>query len=147
MAIHSDKAQQVVGVDASRVSIAWARRTVRNRNVQFVNASIESFARVNPGAFSAAVANMTLGTVSKLPRVLMSIRRCLQPNGIFVFTIPHPCFWPLYWGYADASWFRYNSEIAIAAPFRIGSTTPAMATASSNFAAGCFRTENTPRAR
>jgi SAM-dependent methyltransferase len=124
----SDNARTVVGVDPSRVSIRWARRAAPRKNVEFVNASIESFAAAHLEDFSAAVANMTFGTVSTLPRVLASIHRCLQADGILVFTIPHPCFWPLYWGYADAPWFQYNSEIAIAAPFRIESEGTALIT-------------------
>jgi hypothetical protein len=64
---------------------------------------------------------MTLGTVGKLSLVLNRINQCLREGGIFIFTIPHPCFWPIYWGYAEAPWFNYNKEIAIKAPFRIAS--------------------------
>lgn len=71
---------------------------------------------------------MTLGTVSNLPRILAAIHRCLQPNGILVFTIAHPCFWPTYWGYAEAPWFEYDAEIAIAAPFRIAAEGTALVT-------------------
>jgi hypothetical protein len=75
-----------------------------------------------------AVANTTLGTVANLPGVLTAINRCLQPSGVFVLTIPHPCFWPTYWGYAEAPWFKYDAEIAIAAPFRIASEGTALVT-------------------
>jgi len=115
------RAQQVVGVDASGVSIKLARRIAVSPNVKFVHASLEVFSKTHVGLFSAAVANMTLSTVPNLRKTLQAIRRCLEPNGIFIFTIPHPCFWPTYWGYADEPWFDYNADVAIAAPFRIGS--------------------------
>jgi ubiquinone/menaquinone biosynthesis C-methylase UbiE len=124
----SDHVDQVTGVDASRTSIRLACRTVRKRNVNFLNTPIEKFANSHPSPFSAAVANMTLSTVTNLPRVLSAIHRCLQSNGVFVFTIPHPCFWPTYWGYAEAPWFKYDTEIAIAAPFRIASEGTAIVT-------------------
>jgi SAM-dependent methyltransferase len=71
---------------------------------------------------------MTFGTVANLRRVLAAIHLHLQPGGILVFTIPHPCFWPTYWGYSEAPWFEYDAEIAIAAPFRIASEGTALVT-------------------
>jgi SAM-dependent methyltransferase len=63
---------------------------------------------------------MTLGTAPDLLKLLSAVGACLKPGGVFIFTIPHPFFWPTYWGYAEAPWFDYTREMAIAAPFRIG---------------------------
>jgi SAM-dependent methyltransferase len=120
-AVLTRHAREVVGVDVSSESIRLARRDVRKSKVKFVNMPIEKFAKSHPHFFTAAVANMTLGTVGKLSLVLAAVNQCLNKGGVFIVTIPHPCFWPLYWGYAEAPWFNYNKEIAIRAPFRIAS--------------------------
>ena len=120
-AVLARHAREVVGVDISKESIRIAQRDVQKTNVNFVHAPIAIFAKSHSLFFKSAVANMTLGTVGKLSAVLAAISRCLQNGGVFVFTVPHPCFWPHYWGYAETPWFDYNKEIAIRAPFRIGS--------------------------
>jgi hypothetical protein len=38
---------------------------------------------------------------------------------VFVFTIPHPCFWPLYWGYASHPHFKYEKSFAVEGEFKI----------------------------
>jgi len=124
----SNRADKVIGVDPSHASIALARHAVKKENVSFVNASIEEYVKTNQLVFSIAVANMTLGTVSSLSGTLRAIKRSLAANGHLVFTVAHPCFWPIYWGYAEAPWFRYGNEIAVAAPFRISAEGTAMVT-------------------
>lgn len=114
------QAQMLVGIDISGESINLARRKVENRKISFINASVGCYARTERECFSAAVANMTLGTVPKLSPALKAIHRVLRPDGLLIATIPHPCFWPYYWGYAEAGWFDYGVETAIRAPFRIG---------------------------
>mgnify|MGYP000036762638 CR=1 FL=1 len=109
----------IIGIDSSGTSIRLASQTIHKPNVQFIHASIEIFSATNPSLFSAAIANMTLSALKSLPLAVAAIRGCLATNATFSFTIPHPCFWPAYWGYATAPWFKYEVETAIEAPFRI----------------------------
>ncbi len=115
---------KVVGVDISGESIRLAReRLTKKDNVTFIHSSIEDFAdSMQLGSFTLAIANMTLMTVPSLETTVKAIWSMLISGGHFVFTITHPCFWPLYWGYSEASWFEYSREIAIQAPFRISKT-------------------------
>jgi SAM-dependent methyltransferase len=111
----------VVGIDASGRSLEFAGRRVASlRNVRVVQSTIEDYAAAgHGGTFSLAIANMTLPTVLDLDGVLRAIVRLLRPRGRLVATITHPCFWPFYWGYANAEWFSYDREIPVEAPFRI----------------------------
>jgi SAM-dependent methyltransferase len=112
---------KVVGIDISAESIAIARRRFgRQPNLEFECKSVEAYARSLPqGSFSLIVANMTLMTCPSLRSAVRAIGRLLADDGALVFTITHPWFWPLYWGYASSSWFKYDSEMFIEAPFAI----------------------------
>jgi len=89
-------------------------------NTSFCTASVEQFAtRSAQRSFSAAVANMTLMAAPDLHQAIGGAAKLLGSGGVFVITIAHPCFWPQYWGYDRAKWFRYDREIGIEAPFRI----------------------------
>jgi len=111
---------RVVGLDISRTSIALAKVYCSDlKNVELVHSSIEDYAEpATREPFTLAVANMSLMTVLDLRSVLMSIAKLLVPSGHLVFTITHPCFWPLYWNYPE-EWYRYSEEIIIEAPFTI----------------------------
>lgn len=117
------KAGAVVGVDASRHSIAIAEQSAgRRRNTRYCAESIERFADQYAGRpFTLAVANMVLQDTPTLGATLGAVARLLRKDGMLVCTLTHPCFWPAYWGYEGADWYDYGTEIAIEAPFRISS--------------------------
>lgn len=112
-----------VGIDPSVTSIDIARRQrAQHSNCEFRAVSIEELAHeettaTGPG-YDVVIANMLLQNVADLTAVLQACSTLLNPAGIFVFAISHPCFWPHYWGYAQESWFRYETEFWIEAPFR-----------------------------
>jgi predicted TPR repeat methyltransferase len=114
-------AGQVVGVDMSTVSIEIAQRQYSNiKSLTFVASTIEEYAQSKKNSkFSLVVANMTLMDTLSLSDTLSAIARLLKPSGAFVFTITHPCFWSMYWNYANEEWFDYSKEIIIEAPFKI----------------------------
>ena len=115
------RAPRVIGVDVSARSIELAKRQRPSAKLLFVHAEFTAFADTHVGLFDAAFSNMTLSTVGRLTRATRAVKQTLRPEGTFVFTIPHPCFWPSYWRYEDAEWFSYDEEIAIEAKFKIGS--------------------------
>lgn len=114
-------ANRVVGIDISSENINYAKHHWASlRNVEFIHTSVETYAlQNNRPEFALAIANMTLVTVLDLDNVLKSLSRLIRSGGHFVFTITHPCFWPIYWGYASQEWFSYSCEIAIEGTFRI----------------------------
>lgn len=111
-----------VGIDPSpkSIDIAKARRDSL-ANCEFRAISVEDLAReeaMRSGRYSSIIANMLLQNVADFPAVLQACRTLLDPDGVFVFAIPHPCFWPKYWGYENEPWFRYEKECWIEAPFQ-----------------------------
>ena len=111
----------ITGVDSSSLSTAIAEETCANSpNISLFSGSVEAFARRAYGSrFKTAVANMTLMTCLDLDSFVESVAEVVADQGYFIATITHPCYWPTYWGYADAEWFDYRKEIVIEAPFRI----------------------------
>lgn len=114
-------ADRIVGVDLSAEHIRIAASAYSGlTNASFVTSSIEAYSKTAPPrSVTLAVANMTLMTILNLDSALRALARILAPGGHFVFTITHPFFWPLYWGYGRKKWFNYRSEIKIEAPFNI----------------------------
>lgn len=116
----SKKAKKVVGVDFSEENILIAKKKCSLSNTEFVNTSIENYAKsCIHNYFSLCIANMTLMNVTSLDGVIKAISKLLKPNADFIFTITHPCYWPLYWNYFNKDWFDYKEEISIEAPFKI----------------------------
>jgi len=115
------QAGHVVGIDISANSVALAGIHGSDRpNMSFVRTSVEAYARNYRGRpFQVVTANMFLMTCPDLQSAVRAVARLLKRGGHFVWTAAHPCFWPTYWGYASAPWFKYESEIFIEAPFNI----------------------------
>ncbi|MCI0740935.1 MAG: class I SAM-dependent methyltransferase, partial [Gemmataceae bacterium] len=111
----------VVGIDLSDVSIQIARSYCPSHGpVQFLRSSVEEFAQSNSGQrFPVIVANMALQTAPDLDASIAAMAALATEGAVLVVTLPHPWFWPEYWGYASAPWFSYGREIAIEAPLRI----------------------------
>lgn len=121
-ALLAEKAALVYGIDPSHTSITMGRKLFRQIDaLEFVEATVEDFAARRHRDVEAriVVSNMTLMATSNLSAVLSAIRSVMTLGGRFVFSIPHPCFWPWYAGYGDADWFSYSSEIAVEWPYKI----------------------------
>ena len=109
----------VIGVEPSRRSTAIAREVCRARdNVEFVEASLEEAVDDLRGrGVTAAVAVMSLMTTPSLPDFAQALGRVLRPGTRFAAVLTHPWFWPRYWGYEKANWYRYEREIFVEAKF------------------------------
>lgn len=101
----------VVAIDISPKSIEIASHRYERENLLFLSSSVQDFEPQIP--IDICVANMVLMTEPDVVSLLKSVHRILEKNGRFIFIITHPCFWPKYWGYDDASWFSYSEEICI----------------------------------
>ncbi len=112
-------ASDVVGIDPSGVGVALARARSATGNVRYIVQSVESYAQTVHSTFDVATANMVLMDIADLDEAVRAIASVLIHQGLFIFSILHPWFWPDYWGYARESWFRYHEEQFIEAPFRI----------------------------
>jgi SAM-dependent methyltransferase len=118
----ADHAARVVGVDASAESIDIARAHFGTR-AHFVQETLESHSAKNTGTYDLVIANMVLMDVLNLHVFISALHLALRPNGVLIFTITHPCFWPHYYGYAREPWYRYHKELIIESPFKITART------------------------
>ena len=110
-------AGEIVGVDPSAKSIEIARGL--GTRTKFLQETIEEFSLSSGLSFDVVVANMVLMDALCLESFLVACKRLMAPQGALIFSITHPCFWPQHYGYASSSWFRYEDELLIEAPFRI----------------------------
>lgn len=113
----SQYAKEVIGLDISSKSIELALKDYPK--IKFYNQSIEEFSLKGREFADICVANMLLSNVVDCYEVCKNIYNILKSGGKFVVTIPHPCFWPQYWGYYNRDWFDYKKEIVMNCDFRI----------------------------
>ncbi|MCM8623206.1 MAG: class I SAM-dependent methyltransferase [Candidatus Accumulibacter sp.] len=111
-------ASRAVGIDPSHESIALARLRHPGQSIKYVSESVESFS-AKGRRFECAISNMAASCAPDLPAFLAASRRILKRGALFIFTIPHPCFWPLYWGYASHPRFKYQKTFAVEGEFKI----------------------------
>lgn len=114
------RARLVVGVDPSPESIAIAQMLHAGDSITYRAETVEQYARrrTRPN-FDAAISNMAASSAPDLQQFFSASRRLLRRNGLLIATIPHPCFWPLYWGYASHPKFRYENSFAVEGQFKI----------------------------
>lgn len=113
-----EHASRAVGVDPSHESISLARLRHPGRSIEYVAESVETFSRKRQ-KFECAISNMAASSAPDLQAFLAASRRILERGAQFLLTIPHPCFWPLYWGYASHPLFKYQETFAVEGEFKI----------------------------
>ena len=126
----ADTAGQIIAVEPSSVSIDIAKRFCRPKtNIRFLKAPIEEVADILADVpITCAAAIMTLQDVGSLQDVAVALNGILSPRSKLVAILPHPCFWPQYWGYHNCSWFDYSKEIPIEGAYRISGRSTEIAT-------------------
>ncbi len=118
----TDKLQKsafsVDGIDGSEKCISIAKKNYeKNGKIFFYHSYIEDFQTEK--RYDFAVANMVLMDLIDLQGAVRNIFNLLKDDGVFIFTITHPCFWHSYWKYTNEEWFDYLREIAIERDFDI----------------------------
>lgn len=91
-------------------------------NVSFINSDFEDCGEVihqDSEGKNIFLAAMMLSADPRLDKFAQTLSRVSRSGDEFVATIPHPCFWPRYWGYEKELWFSYKKEVMIKAPFKI----------------------------
>ncbi len=112
------RSERVIGIDPSVASIEIARRNFGHL-ASFEASTMEAYSASEPEQFDVVVANMVLMDAPNLDTFLTAAACVTKRGGKLIFSITHPCFWPKYYGYADAEWFKYNRELMIESPFKI----------------------------
>ncbi|GAB2879164.1 hypothetical protein GCM10027277_55520 [Pseudoduganella ginsengisoli] len=111
-------AELAVGIDPSEQSIAIGRKQHKGVGISFHAESIETYA-LKGKKFDLAICNMSASNAPDLQAFISASREIIKKNGIFIITIPHPFFWPIYWGYASDPNFNYKKSFAVEGEFKI----------------------------
>lgn len=85
---------RVIGVDASENMIRIAREKSRHYEdrFEFQQADAGDLAGIPPALFDVAVCHMALMDIKDYAQAIKEVARTLKHQGIFVFSILHPCF-------------------------------------------------------
>jgi 2-polyprenyl-3-methyl-5-hydroxy-6-metoxy-1,4-benzoquinol methylase len=129
------KGAYVVGVDPSKKMIRIAKREYGSvPRLKFCNLSIEGYLHSDlHRQFEVAVSNMSLITIPNLDEALRAISSLLQPRGMFVFNITHPCFWNQYRKYESPDRFKYHIPHAQKGSFTISLDTSGLRSPTTHF--------------
>lgn len=111
-------AEKIVGIDPSEESISIGCQRHHGAGITYHAESIESYASQGK-KFDLGISNMSVSGSPDLDTFFSASRKVLKKNALFVFTIPHPYFWPLYWGYMSHPRFNYLESCAIESEFNI----------------------------
>jgi 2-polyprenyl-3-methyl-5-hydroxy-6-metoxy-1,4-benzoquinol methylase len=114
---------RVVGVDLSGALLERARSAEEREplGIRYVQADAASQAALAGQAFDLVVANFSLTDIDDLVGTVATIARVLDPAGILVMSILHPCFagggevsasWSPAATYRDEGWWRSPPEHA-----------------------------------
>ena len=85
-------AASVVGIDISVELIAEAGRRTDVANVTFAVDDARKLETLDDASFDVAVSQMALMDIEDHRAAFASVHRILKPDGVFVFTLLHPCF-------------------------------------------------------
>ncbi|GIP39416.1 hypothetical protein J31TS4_26960 [Paenibacillus sp. J31TS4] len=93
----ADLGAQVTAFDYSPVMVERARRRSQEyeARIEYRVADAteeETLLALGRGAFDSAVANMALMDIADIRPLIRSATEWLKPGGVFVFSVPHPCF-------------------------------------------------------
>lgn len=114
----SSYSTNIIGIDLSKKNIEIAKLHNRNDNVQFHVVDAEKY--YSDTKFDCIVSNMVLMDAMNVDIILKNLSKLLNQSGDFIFSITHPCYWPIYWDYFKEDWFDYNKELIIENNFRVG---------------------------
>jgi SAM-dependent methyltransferase len=77
------------GVDGSQKMVALAKENLRGSVADVIRDDIRTWT-YPPGAFDVVLSRLALHYIENLDGVLHQIRRCLIPEGRFIFSVEHP---------------------------------------------------------
>lgn len=111
------RSRRITGIDISPISIDIAIENNRLTNIDYSVLNVENLDKTNE--YTTVIANMVLMDLPDITPVLSAIYNSMKLDSRFIFTITHPSFWPIYWGYFNDEGFKYKLEIEIEKEFKI----------------------------
>ena len=88
----ADAGATVTGVDVSVNLLAHARRQSTGMGIEFIHDDAERLSSLRDDSFDIVVCHMSLMDIADLEQVYGAVWRVLKDDGLFVFSILHPCF-------------------------------------------------------
>jgi SAM-dependent methyltransferase len=116
MALHS-LVQHAEGIDSSKGMVRVARETLKATNVSVTLGRAEDFYTAD--TFDIVISHLSLQAIESLSPLMTAIRRLLSPDGCFVFSIPHPCFWNSYQRFIPDEKYNYMVVTRVVAPLSV----------------------------
>lgn len=107
---------RVVGIDPSKGMADTASKVVGDKATILCTA-IENYSGAE--SFDLAISHLCLHTTIQIDNFLGCVKRILNPSGLFIFSIPHPCFWNNYKRCVPTDAFNYMDTIEVEATLTI----------------------------
>lgn len=88
----ASRGARVVAVDTSAARVDFVRRLLVEEEVkvELHQGDLAELAFLRADTVDAAVSDRALGNVPDIDRVFRQVHRVLRPDGLFVFSLPHP---------------------------------------------------------
>jgi len=111
---------EVVGVEPARVLLDYAveKEVQRRQGIRYVQADLCRLPDLG-GPFDAVLANMVLPAIPDWAQAMQACVEALSPDGVFVFSVNHPCFeqlWPSWREHGEFRAREYLEEYEIVGP-------------------------------
>lgn len=84
--------QEVVGIDISTALVAVATERRNAPNLSYRVDDAQHLETLGDASFDVAVSQMAIMDIPDHRALFQSVRRVLKTDGVFVFTLLHPCF-------------------------------------------------------
>lgn len=97
--------REIIAVEPSESMFKIACETLKGTSVKIHKCLIENYP--SPREFDLILSHMCVQTVSDLNGFFSSISDLLSKDSIFIFSIPHPCFYNNYKGFFSKEEYQY----------------------------------------
>ncbi|CZG31722.1 class I SAM-dependent methyltransferase [Legionella pneumophila serogroup 1] len=85
-----------------------ARQVLKNSDVLIFNKTIESY--INSEIYDVIISHFCINSIYKIKQFIKSVKKHCKKNTLFIFTIPHPCFWEQYHPEWFSEYFYMNEQ-------------------------------------
>ena len=82
----------VTGIDLSKNLLGHAERQSEGHRIKYFRDDAQTLNTVSDDSFDAVVCSMALMDIQDLSGTFATVKRVLRSNGVFIFSILHPCF-------------------------------------------------------
>jgi ubiquinone/menaquinone biosynthesis C-methylase UbiE len=85
---------QITGIDASKklIDIAQKKNGPFSHCIRFLLGDASHLDQLSSNSFDVVVCNMALMFIKRFEETIQEVARVLKPQGLFIFSLLHPCF-------------------------------------------------------